>query len=73
VSGLSLGKLAKGFAVLIGIGIASAQTSPDQARQIERDKRGDAKSGTISASQTYWVANAGSSSSDPGEILGNNR
>ena len=42
VSGWSLGKLAKRFAVLIGIGIATAQTTaqtpPDQTRQIERDK-----------------------------------
>ncbi len=42
VAGWSLGKLAKRFAVLIGMGIATAQTSaqtpPDQARQIERDK-----------------------------------
>jgi hypothetical protein len=40
VSGWSLGKLAKRFAVLIGMGIATAQTSAQTppARQIERDK-----------------------------------
>jgi hypothetical protein len=29
------------------------------------EERGDAKSGAISASQNYWVANASSSSADP--------
>jgi hypothetical protein len=69
VSGWSLGKLTKRFALVIGMGIATAQTTaqtpPDPGAPDRTRQRGDAKSGAIRASQTYWVTNAGSSSSDP--------
>jgi len=43
---------------LIEIGIAAAQTPPDQSRQIERDKEAMRRAARFSASQKYWVADA---------------